>query len=126
MWELGTPGDVCQSTFSPCTPANPWCKIGLNLENEETSSKKLKFEVEIKDKHAETQVVNWSFDEEEYGEKQQEGDGYMLARDRTRREIKSPKRYGYVDLIRFALVAASEVLKEEPKSFKVAFGLNYT
>ena len=43
----------------------------------------------------------------------------MLARDRTRREIKSPKRYGYVDLIRFALVAASEVLKEEPKSFKV-------
>ena len=43
----------------------------------------------------------------------------MLAQDRTRREIKSPKRYGYVDLIRFALVAASEVLKEEPKSFKV-------
>ena len=44
----------------------------------------------------------------------------MLARDRIRREIKQPKRYGYVDLIAFALVAASEVLEEDPKNVKVA------
>ena len=45
MWELGTPGDVCQSTFSPCTPANPLCKIGLNLlENEMTKSKMIEKE----------------------------------------------------------------------------------
>ena len=39
----------------------------------------------------------------------------MLARDRTRREIKQPKRYGYADLIAFAL----EVLEEDPKTVKV-------
>ena len=43
----------------------------------------------------------------------------MLARDRIRREIKQPKRYGYVDLIAFAVVAASEVLEEDPKTVKV-------
>jgi len=39
----------------------------------------------------------------------------VLARDRTRREIKQPKRYGYADLIAFAL----EVLEEDPKTVKV-------
>ena len=42
----------------------------------------------------------------------------MLARDRTGREIKQPKRYEYADLIAFALVAASEVLEEDPKTVK--------
>jgi len=43
----------------------------------------------------------------------------MLARDRTKSEIKSPKRYEYAYLIAFAMVAASEVLEEEPKSLQV-------
>ena len=33
-----------------------------------------------------TQVVNWPLDEEKSEEKQEEEAGYMLARDRTRRE----------------------------------------
>ena len=43
----------------------------------------------------------------------------MLARDRTGREIKQPKRYRYADLIAFSLVVASEVLEEDPKTVKV-------
>lgn len=39
----------------------------------------------------------------------------MLARDKTRREIKPPNRYGYENLI-----AASEVLEDEPTSVKTA------
>jgi len=42
----------------------------------------------------------------------------MLARDKTRREIKQPERYGYADLIAFALVVVSEVLEEDPKTLK--------
>ena len=57
--------------------------------------------------------------EEKYEEEEQEEASYVRARNRTRREIKQPKKYGYVDLIAFALVAASEVLEEDPKTVKV-------
>lgn len=48
-----------------------------------------------------------------------EGD-YLLTHDRTRRDIKTRERYGYPDLIALSLVAASEVLEDEPNSFKDA------
>ena len=88
-------------------------------QSKETDSEKLNFEVETEDKHAETQAVNWPLDEEKFEEEEQEEANYVLARDRTIREIKQPKRYGYADLIAFALVAASEVLEEDPKTVKV-------
>lgn len=53
-------------------------------------------------------------------EEQQDGDDYLLARDKTRRETRAPNRYGYADLIAFALVSAHEVLEDEPKSYKAA------
>ena len=34
---------------------------------------------------------------------------YLLSRDRTRIQIKPPKKFGYVDLMAFSLIAASEV-----------------
>ena len=92
-------------------------------QSKETDSEKLNFEVETEDKHAETQTVNWPLNkeksEEEEEEQEQEEAGYVLARDRTRREIKQPKRYGYADQIAFALVAANEVLEKDPKIVKV-------
>ena len=60
--------------------------------------------METEDKHVETQVVNWPFDEEKSEEEEQEEADYVLAWDRIRREIKQPKRYGYADLIAFALL----------------------
>ncbi|XP_062080833.1 uncharacterized protein LOC133785629 [Humulus lupulus] len=77
-------------------------------------------EVESNEKSHEDQVGNWLQEEEETDEHQQGYDIYLLARDRTRRKIKPPERYGYADLIAFSLVAASEVLEEEPSSFKAA------
>jgi len=100
----------------PTRPSPAWFSTALSKE---TGFEKLNFEVETKDKYAETQAVNWPLDEEKSEEKQQEGASYMLAQDRTRREIKQPERYGYADLIAFALVAASEVLEEDPKTLKV-------
>ena len=49
-----------------------------------------------------------------------ETNDYLLARDRTRRQIKPPEKFGYVDLMAFSLVAASEVWDDEPKSYKAA------
>ncbi|RZB80703.1 Retrovirus-related Pol polyprotein from transposon TNT 1-94 [Glycine soja] len=94
-------------------------------KSKETDSEKLNFEVETEDKHVETPVVNWPLDEEKSKEKEQEEANYVLARDRIRREIKQPKRYEYADLIAFALVAASEVLEEDPKTVKAVLTMKH-
>ena len=88
-------------------------------QRKEIDSEKLNFEVETEDRHVETQAVNWPLDEEKSEEEEQEEADYVLARDRTRREIKQPKSYGYANLIAFALVAASEVLEEDPKTVSI-------
>ena len=46
---------------------------------------------------------------------------YLLARDRERRTITTPSRYGYADLVCFALNAAEDVQDSEPRNFKEAF-----
>ncbi|XP_062085979.1 uncharacterized protein LOC133792086 [Humulus lupulus] len=43
---------------------------------------------------------------------------YRLVRDRVRREIKPPERFGYADLIAYALNVAEEEIEQEPLSYK--------
>ncbi|KAH9687674.1 hypothetical protein KPL70_014852 [Citrus sinensis] len=45
---------------------------------------------------------------------------YQLTRDRKKRQIKPTRKYGYADLIGFALAAAKDIDDEEPKNFKEA------
>lgn len=45
---------------------------------------------------------------------------YLLARDRERRCIKAPSRFGYADMVAFALTAAEEIDGEEPKTYSEA------
>lgn len=45
---------------------------------------------------------------------------YQLARDQSRRQIKAPVRYGYVDLIAYALMSAEDMPIEEPASYSEA------
>ena len=45
---------------------------------------------------------------------------YNLARDRVKRNIVPPRRYGQVDLIYFALTVAEEIQATEPRKFKEA------
>ncbi|KAH9697414.1 hypothetical protein KPL71_023600 [Citrus sinensis] len=54
------------------------------------------------------------------GKKLSELKTYQLARDREKRAIKMPKKYGIADLISFALTVADEVNDEEPLSYKEA------
>lgn len=53
-------------------------------------------------------------------QKQAELEGYQLARDRGRRVIKIPKKYGTADLISYALMVAEDVNGAEPISFQEA------
>ena len=45
---------------------------------------------------------------------------YMLVRDKTRREIKAPQRYGYADLIAYAFSVAEDLRFDDPSSYKEA------
>ena len=47
-------------------------------------------------------------------------DDYQLTRDRQRRVIKLPKRYGIADMVSYALAVAEEVIGEEPTNYKQA------
>ncbi|KAH9722806.1 hypothetical protein KPL70_006847 [Citrus sinensis] len=52
--------------------------------------------------------------------KSYELDNYQLARDRERRTIRMPKKYGITNLISYALSVAEELSGEEPMSYKEA------
>src|SRR4030065_63381 len=45
---------------------------------------------------------------------------YLLARYRERSTIVAPRRYGYVDLVSYALNAAEELQDSDPRTFKEA------
>ena len=45
-------------------------------------------------------------------------DDYQLTRDRQRRVIKLPKRYGIADIVSYTLAIAEEVIGEEPINYK--------
>lgn len=45
---------------------------------------------------------------------------YSLARDRERRSIKVPSRYGYADIMAFAFSVAEDIGDEEPRTYRDA------
>ena len=47
-------------------------------------------------------------------------DDYQLVRDRQRRVIRLPQKYGYEDMVAFALANASGSFNQEPKSYQQA------
>ncbi|KAH9655442.1 hypothetical protein KPL70_022326 [Citrus sinensis] len=53
-------------------------------------------------------------------ESQEHEQDYQLTRDRARRQIKQTKRYGYADIISYALAAAHQIDEDEPKIYKEA------
>ncbi|KAH9770122.1 Integrase catalytic domain-containing protein [Citrus sinensis] len=50
---------------------------------------------------------------------------YHLARDREMRQIRPLQRYGYADLIIYALAASHEIDKDEPTSYREAMKSSY-
>ena len=57
---------------------------------------------------------------QEQSSSQEQFQEYQFTRDRQKRQVKPTKRFGYADLIGYALSAANEIDDEEPKSFKEA------
>ena len=45
---------------------------------------------------------------------------YSIARDRGRREVRPPLRYGFDNMVAYALSIADETIHDEPKSYKEA------
>ncbi|KAH9778870.1 Integrase catalytic domain-containing protein [Citrus sinensis] len=53
-------------------------------------------------------------------QRQTQVQGYQLTKDREKRQIRPPQRYGYVDLIAYALAASHGIDVDEPKSYAEA------
>ena len=45
---------------------------------------------------------------------------YNLTRDRERRSIRVPSRYGYADIMAFAFLIAEDISEDEPKTYTKA------
>ncbi|KAH9782991.1 hypothetical protein KPL71_009148 [Citrus sinensis] len=91
-------------------------KVRTEIEITEPLNKS-KLKVESKDILKESEKITESHHEIN---KASELDNYQLARDRERKEVKMPKRYGIADLISYALMVADEMTGEEPENFKQA------
>ena len=87
------------------------------ITSEQKANHKPNLEVELTDDHKDTDGKSKSCDSKPRTSKI---DNYQLARDRERRVIKMPKRFGIADLISYALNVAEEVIGEEPSSYKQA------
>lgn len=79
----------------------------------DTSSFKVEFERDSTVEGQETEIEG-----HEQGDNSLEG--YMLARDRTRRTIKPPTRFSNTDMLYFALNVAENIECEEPKNYQEA------
>ena len=49
---------------------------------------------------------------------------YQLARDRSRREVRPPVRYGYSDSVAFAFTSFHELVDSEPKTYREVCQVN--
>ncbi|KAH9778820.1 Integrase catalytic domain-containing protein [Citrus sinensis] len=83
------------------------------------------FEVEIPNHHetheaADSGEINDESEAQDATQLESQMQGYQLARDRAKRPTRPPRRYGYADLITYALEAAHEIDDEEPKTFNEA------
>lgn len=101
-------------------------RMGMKCKDLDTSSEtgveKIQFEVEPTTDEREGEDQTPVPDESE-GQETIDPD-YQLARDRIRRQINPPVRYGYADLICYALNAAEELQDSEPKNFREALESN--
>lgn len=108
-----------ESTSFEVEPIDP---IGVGeIENETNEPTHVEVgegnELDNDDNNPDTVVQAENTNQDELG-------SYLLARDRDRREIRTPARFSYADLVFSALVAAQSVQKSEPSSYSEAIRSN--
>ncbi|KAL9449934.1 hypothetical protein AB3S75_011796 [Citrus x aurantiifolia] len=86
---------------------------------------KVQFEVDPYNKEASGDEDNTDqgFDDQENDPVRQteaQHQEYQLTRDKEKRKVKTPLRYGYADLIAYALAASHQIDDDEPKNYKEA------
>ena len=88
----------------------------------ESSSKKVHFEVELEgttqdEAYKGQGTSDWLEQEKGTSAYQDDLRDYNLTRDRKRRSVKAPSRYGYADFMAYAFTVTKELIEDEPKSY---------
>jgi hypothetical protein len=86
----------------------------------ETRVEETKFEVELPNEEKDD-VDDETSASDTSGTQPMVDPDYLWARERERRTIMTPRRYGYADLVSYVISAAEEVQDLEPRNFKEAF-----
>ncbi|PKU72844.1 Retrovirus-related Pol polyprotein from transposon TNT 1-94 [Dendrobium catenatum] len=92
-----------------------------SIENSDSNKDYYEFEVEPPSNTLSFENPQQSTEPENEPEPVSENNhDYLLSRDRERRNIKPPSKYGYAELIEYALLSALEYEDSEPISYKEA------
>ncbi|KAG8377259.1 hypothetical protein BUALT_Bualt08G0009600 [Buddleja alternifolia] len=84
---------------------------------EKQNSQKIQLEVELTDEYEEEEHESRRSDLNEDRDDQVDLNTYSLIRDRQRRPMKAPTRYGYADVMAFAFAIAEELGSAEPSTY---------
>ncbi|KAH9698599.1 hypothetical protein KPL71_024065 [Citrus sinensis] len=95
----------------------PQVQDNIQLEVEQPDSKKSE-RAESLDQDSEDH--DECSDPQPQSQRQTQVQGYQLTKDRENRQIRPPLRYGYADLIAYALAASNDIDVDEPKSYAEA------
>nr|CAN70013.1 hypothetical protein VITISV_017116 [Vitis vinifera] len=91
-------------------------------------SKDSEMEYETSQPEKSTETSSETVQEEIVQERQDEPtrglESYSLARDRQKRQVKPPKKYGQAEMTTFALSVAEEIVDMEPKTYQEAINSN--
>ncbi|RVW41324.1 Retrovirus-related Pol polyprotein from transposon TNT 1-94 [Vitis vinifera] len=77
-----------------------------------------------KSKETSSKTVQEEIVRERQDEPTQGLESYSLARDKQKRQVKPPKRYGQVEMTTFALSVAEEIVDMEPKTYQEVINSN--
>lgn len=106
-------------------------KIGYQPQNQKSHSENSD-QQDITQVEVESGVTNGlkteykkdEFDDQNAGDQSTETESYMLVRDRKRRAVHLPLRYGHADLISYAFNVAEDIKHKDPMNFKAAMRRN--
>lgn len=103
---------------------------GSSNTNQDNSSQLKEIEIEVEQSESSAnnvteQTMDELLSQETHQDMSRERDSsYQLTKDRARRKIKPPIRYGHADLISYALSVAEKEIFDEPRSLKEALASN--
>lgn len=124
VWSLEPTGTKCFVTRDVTFDES---KMGYKMANIKESASEPQVEVELGSESTSQGTNDHEINDENVereSQLKQEPGSYTLARDRQRRVIRPPQKFGQADMVYYALTIAEQIDYQEPTSYKEALAGN--